>query len=184
MQKFKNGGGYDAYKIGDLFDIHPTKSYGLTNSKLFEKKGKNPVVVNSSLNNGIGGYIDLLPTEKGNMITFSDTTTSEAIFYQPDDFIGYSHIQGLYTLKNISWSDKALLYFVVLFRKAAGGRFDYANKFNRKIASKMIVMLPIKNGDIDFKFMENFIRAIEKIAIKSVVEYKDKIINTIKEVIA
>ncbi|WP_317845620.1 MULTISPECIES: restriction endonuclease subunit S [unclassified Campylobacter] len=67
-------------KIGDLFNIHPTSSYGYTNSTLFKTKGKVPVVVNSSLSNGIGGYVDLPPTEKGNMITYSDTTTSDAIF--------------------------------------------------------------------------------------------------------
>lgn len=39
-----------------------------------------PVVVNSILSNGIGGYVDLPPTEKGNMITYSDTTTPDAIF--------------------------------------------------------------------------------------------------------
>ena len=79
-----------------MFDIHPTKSYGMTNHKLFEHKGLIPVIVNSSTTNGIGGYVDLKPTEKGNMITFSDTTTSDAIFYQSKDFIGYSHVQGLY----------------------------------------------------------------------------------------
>jgi len=74
---------FKGFRVGDLFDIHPTKSYGLTNINLFHTKGKIPVVVNSSANNGIGGYVDLPPLEKGNMVTYSDTTTSEGIFYQP-----------------------------------------------------------------------------------------------------
>ena len=50
------------FKVSDLFDIHPTKHYNdtngkaLANSKLFDADGKNPVVVNSAFNNGIGGY--------------------------------------------------------------------------------------------------------------------------------
>lgn len=175
---------YADFRIGDLFDIHPTKSYGVTNRTLFRTKGKIPVVVNSSIGNGIGGYVDLDPTEKGNMITYTDTTTSEGIFYQPNDFIGYSHIQGLYPLNNIVWSEDALLYFLVLFKKQASGRFDYATKFNRKIATEMIVKLPItEEGNIDFTFMESFIRVQKKLSIKDVVEWKDLVISKTKQVI-
>ena len=174
---------FSKYKIDDLFDIHPTKSYGLTNNKLFTTKGQTPVVVNSSVNNGIGGYVNLPATEKGNMITFSDTTTDNAIFYQPNDFIGYSHVQGLYPKHNLVWSEKALLYFLTLFKKCAKGRFDYATKFNRTIAAQMEVELPIKNGKIDFEFMENFINIQHKLAIKSVVDWRDKEIDISKKVI-
>jgi len=166
-----------------LFDIHPTKSYGLTNNKLFASQGETPVVVNSSLNNGIGGYVNLPATEKGNMITFSDTTCDNAIFYQPNDFIGYSHVQGLYPKHNIVWSEKALLYFLTLFKKCAKGRFDYATKFNRTIAAQMEIELPVKNGKIDFEFMENFINIQHKLAIKSVVDWRDKEIKTTKMII-
>jgi hypothetical protein len=158
------------FRIGDLFEIHPTKSYGLTNYNLFATIGKTPVVVNSSLNNGIGGYVDLAPTEHGNMITFSDTTTSDAIFYQPDDFIGYSHIQGLYT--KTKWSKKSLLYFVVAFRKVTNGRFNYAAKLNRKIVADLLVELPIlANGDINFKEMEHRIRELEAARIRELEAY-------------
>ena len=174
---------YADFRIGDLFDIHPTKSYGVTNRTLFKTNGKTPVVVNSSIGNGIGGYVDLEPTEKGNMITYTDTTTSEGIFYQPNDFIGYSHIQGLYPLHNVEWSENALLYFLALFKKQASGRFDYATKFNRKIAADMVVKLPVmEDGNIDFTFMENFIQVQKKLAIKDVVDWKDKIIETTKSV--
>lgn len=175
---------YADFKIGELFDIHPTKSYGVTNRTLFKTKGKTPVVVNSGIGNGIGGYVDLDPTEKGNMITYTDTTTSEGIFYQPNDFIGYSHIQGLYPLNNVVWSEDALLYFLVLFKKQASGRFDYATKFNRKIAAEMIVKLPItEEGNIDFTFMENFIQVQKKLSIKDVVDWKDLVISKTKQII-
>ena len=53
------------FKVYDLFHIQPTKAYKNTNSTLFEDGGKNPVVVNSSYNNGIGGYTNKDNTEKG-----------------------------------------------------------------------------------------------------------------------
>ena len=171
---------YKNFKIGELFDIHPTKRYDLTNNDLFKKNGTTPVITNTSINNGIGGYTSLPATEKGNMITFSDTTTGDAIFYQPDDFIGYSHIQGLYPKKNKEkWTEKSLLYFLTLFKKLAKGRFDYATKFNRKIVSDMDVSLPINNsGNLDFKYMEQYINDMQNELLRTIKsehnELKDK----------
>lgn len=150
-------------RIGDLFEIHPTKSYGLTNKYLYKSKGSTPVVSNSSIGNGIGGWVNLEPTERGNIITYSDTTTSEAIFYQPYDFVGYSHVQGLYPFNDKIWNEENLLYFVTLFIKSASNRFDYANKFTRENAGNMLVSLPITvSGEIDYAFMETYIRALKK----------------------
>ncbi|KOS31710.1 restriction endonuclease [Helicobacter pylori] len=167
------------FKLGDLFEIRPTKAYNLTNSHLFDNNAKNPVVTNSSLNNGISGYSSLEPTEKGNQITYSDTTTSEGIFYQKRPFIGYSHVQGLYPLKyHEFWNEKTLLYIVVAFKKVACGRFNYGNKFNRKIASEMLIQLPLKPTantqtleDIDFDFMEKFIAELEQCRLAELEAY-------------
>ena len=87
-----NTSNWKEFKIGDLFDIHPTKAYKRTNSSLFEEDGVNPVVVNSSFNNGIGGYTNQPVTEKGNIITFSDTTTATAMFYQANPFQKNQHL--------------------------------------------------------------------------------------------
>ncbi|GAA7060123.1 hypothetical protein HpCHN102_01550 [Helicobacter pylori] len=174
------------FKLGDLFEIRPTKAYNLTNSHLFDNNAKNPVVTNSSLNNGISGYSSLEPTEKGNQITYSDTTTSEGIFYQKRPFIGYSHVQGLYPLKyHEFWNEKTLLYIVTAFKKVACGRFNYGNKFNRKIASGMPIFLPTtKNGKIDFHFMRTFINALMKQTIQGVVQYSSAKIQATKESIS
>ncbi|MCQ2903528.1 restriction endonuclease subunit S [Helicobacter pylori] len=180
------------FRLGDLFEIRPTKAYNLTNPHLFDSNAKNPVVTNSSLNNGISGYSSLEPTEKGNQITYSDTTTSEGIFYQKRPFIGYSHVQGLYPLKyHEFWNEKTLLYIVVAFKKVACGRFDYGNKFNRKIASEMLIQLPLKPTanaqtleDIDFNFMHTLINALMKQTIQGVVQYSSAKIQAAKEIIS
>ncbi len=177
---------WQSFKLGDLFEIRPTKAYKLTNSHLFDSNAKNPVVTNSSLNNGISGYSSLEPTEKGNQITYSDTTTSEGIFYQKRPFIGYSHVQGLYPLKyHEFWNEKTLLYIVTAFKKVACGRFNYGNKFNRKIASGMsILLLTNQYGGIDFPFMRTFINALMKQTIQGVAEYCDAKIQATKEIIS
>ncbi|WP_187903148.1 restriction endonuclease subunit S [Helicobacter pylori] len=177
---------WQSFKLGDLFEIRPTKAYNLTNPHLFDSNAKNPVVTNSSLNNGISGYSSLEPTEKGNQITYSDTTTSEGIFYQKRPFIGYSHVQGLYPLKyHEFWNEKTLLYIVVAFKKVACGRFDYGNKFNRKIASEMSIILPTNpHGGIDFHFMRTLINALMKQTIQGVVQYSSAKIQATKAIIS
>lgn len=179
LERFRKGDvKFEERKIGELFDIHPTKSYKMTNPDLFKNKGNIPVVTNSSVENGITGYVDLDPTENGGIVTYSDTTTDEGIFYQPYDFVGYSHVQGVYPLMPQNWNEKKLLFFVSLFKKSAKGRFDYASKFNRAIAKEMLVCFPMtERNEIDYDFMQHFISAQEKIAIRGVVKYKAEILN-------
>lgn len=166
---------YVKCRVGDLFDIHPTKAYKGNNSDILSDNGTIPVVANNSINNGIGGYSLLNPTEKGGIITFSDTTTSDSIFYQPDDFIGFAHVQGMYP-KDSRWNENSLKYFLVLFKKHAQSiGFDYANKFNRKIAAEFEIQLPSKNGiDIDFEYMESYMANMEKEYIEEVQSYIEK----------
>lgn len=157
---------YQSFKVGDYFDIKPTKSYGLTNDYLFKETGKTPVIVNSSLNNGLGGYTNLPPTEKGNMITFSDTVSSEGIFYQREPFIGYSHVQGLYPksekLQDIELVENTLLYIVTAFKKASSGLYDYGYKFTRENALNTSILLPVSgSGNPDWNYMNEYISQIK-----------------------
>ena len=159
--------------VDSLFDIHPTKSYGLTNDKLYATKGSTPVLSNSSINNGIGGYVDLKPTEKGGIITFSDTTTgADTVFYQPDAFVGYSHIQGMYPLNEKFWNENTMLYFIVAFKKAVGKWFDWSTKLTREICNSLKVELPVdEEGNIDFKYMNDYISAQKKLSYASLNNY-------------
>lgn len=185
IQDFQEGNlQWHDYRLGDLFEIRPTKSYKYTNRDLFSFEGDTPVVTNTSLNNGISGTVGLPPTEEGGIITYSDTTTSEAIFYQDKPFVGYSHIQGLYprVYKDI-WVESTLLYVVVAFRKVAHNKFDYGNKFNRNIASNMYIQLPTSSDKLDYTQMETFIRAIEKLVIRDVVLYADRELAATEQVI-
>lgn len=167
--------GFKSFVVGDLFDIHPTCSYKMTNSALIDG-GENPVLANSAYNNGVGGHSSLQTTEKGNMITFSDTVDANTIFYQENDFIGYSHVQGLYSVGKYAecWTKYSLLYFAFIFKARAKIKgFDYGNKFRRDIASKLDILLPVNDYDeIDFAYMEKYMKSVEK---KS-----KEIINTLK----
>ena len=169
------------FQIDELFDIHPTKHYNddngkaLSNNKLFDEDGKNPVIVNSSYNNGIGGYSNKDCNEQGGIITFSDTTTSDAVFYQENDFIGYSHVQGMYPkIYKDKWTDNSMRFFLVAFKSRANSLgYNYVNKFTRELAYKMSVALPVLNdGTPDWNFMEDYIQNMNKVANKKLSAYQ------------
>ena len=167
---------WSEFLVGDLFDIHPTKAYKLTNNYLFEDDGVNPVVVNSSFNNGIGGYTNQPTTESGNIITFSDTTTATAMFYQEKPFVGYPHVQGIYPIGRFKtqWTKNALLFFLTVFKKrAVSSNIDYVNKFTRELAKEMRIMLPVdKTGQPDFAYMEEYMRNLESSVGSSIMAFK------------
>lgn len=156
---------FNTFIVEELFDIRPTRSYKMTNASLLDG-GENPVLANSAYNNGIGGYSSQENTEKGNIITFSDTVDANTIFYQENDFIGYSHVQGMYPINEYAnnWSKYSLLYFASVFKARAKIKgFDYGNKFRRDVALKLDVLLPVNNdGKIDFEYMENYMKLIEE----------------------
>lgn len=189
------------FRIGDLFDIHPTKIYKMNNSDLMENKGNTPILSNSSRNNGISGYSALPPTERSGIITFSDTTTgADTMFYQNNDFIGYPHVQGMYPRIKEDFGEYQLRYLIAAMQNACGTNWSYSNKFTRKIVANRNVLLPIKMNDRepkiekkhiyhlhgyipDWEYMEKYIKSVEKLVIKDVVEYKDDIINKTRELL-
>ena len=156
--------GWKEFRVGDLFDIHPTKAYKCTNAELLDGGGTN-VVVNSAYDNGIGGTSTFSPTENGNMITFSDTVDANTIFYQKSPFVGYPHVQGLYPVGKYqnAWTQGSLQYFVTAFReRALAVGFDYGNKFRRDIAANLFVKLPsTPNGAPDWAYMESYMANLE-----------------------
>lgn len=164
---------FKTFNVGELFDIHPTSAYKMKNNELFASDGKTPVLSNSSMNNGIGGYCGLAPTEQGGMITFSDTTTgADTMFYQASPFIGYPHVQGMYPYQPDKWDEKCCLYVISCIRKSAGNGWNYAVKFNRALVKELSVELPVVESidaghdytvdDIDYEYMRERIAELEQ----------------------
>ena len=116
--------------------------------------------VNSAENNGIAGLCDIEPTEKGGIITFSDTTDGNTFFYQPDDFVGFAHVQGMYP-KFSQASDLVLLFISMVLMFDSKGRYSYGRKMRRDTISEIMLKLPADiNGNPDWQFMEDYIKSL------------------------
>ena len=147
------------FKVGDFFDIHPTKFIEGVSAGDCVDYGV-PLVVNSAENNGIAGLCDILPTEEGNIITFSDTTDGNTFFYQPKPFIGFAHIQGMYP-KTRKWSKEELLFLSTIMMFDSKGKYSYGRKMRRDIILEIKIKLPVeKTGNPDWQFMKNYIKSL------------------------
>ena len=171
------------YRLGDLFDINPTKYYRLENEEIISPKGSVPLISNSSTDNGVMGFSELKANNNGNTLTCSDTTLgADTMFYQEKDFIGYSHIQHL--VPKTEKFNKAIAQFIIAScRSSTAKKYDYGNKYNRGAMNNTVIQLPTKNGKLDYKYMELFISAIQKLVIKDVVLYSERKIETTKKVV-
>lgn len=162
LDKKLQGVKWGEFKIGDLFEINPTKYYRLQNDEIISQTGTIPLVSNSSTDNGVMGFSELKALNKGNTITCSDTTLgADTMYYQAIDFIGYSHIQHL--VPKFSPFNKAIASIIIsACRVSTSKKYDYGNKFNREAMKNTTIHLPITtSGEIDFEFMESFIAELE-----------------------
>lgn len=163
------------FLVGDLFDIRPSKyvkvsGKAMTNAELFDD-GNNPVIVNSSVNNGIGGYTSQDVTERGNVITYSDTTDGpETMFYQAKPFVGYSHVKVMESKDWVDDSAETLLYLSAIIRKALSlNDYDFTNKLTTQAMRNTKIQLPVdSNGQPNWSTMRSIVRNLAALSRKNV----------------
>lgn len=80
--------------------------------------------------------------------------------------------------------DKAKIFIVTAINKATNNIYSYTNQYRIKSFNNTTVLLPINAlGEIDYIYMEKYIRAIEKLIIEDVIKYKDDVIDRMKELL-
>lgn len=98
----------------------------------------------------------------GNCLTYSDTTTSDAIFYQPLPYVGRSHVQHMEP-RGKGFNQYIGLYVIESIKKAAGELYSYGFKFNRDRMNDTPITLPAtQDGNPDWDYMEEYMNHILK----------------------
>ena len=190
--------GFDNYELSDAelnaLQEYPTINWKTFNlEKLFGKstRGKRlksadrivgdlPFVTAGEASEGISAHI-------GNDVeVFNENTTTIDMFgsakyrnykYGADDHIAVVHTDKL--------PMKASIFVTSAIHKASHtGKFDYGHNFYAKDADALDIMLPEKNGNPDYAYMEMLVSAVQKLVIKDVVKYSDAKINATKEVVS
>ena len=109
-----------------------------------------------------------------NVISIPSNSDVYRAYYQSREFTVLSDayaIRWAYDDRNIS--AKQYLFMVMCINKVTDRPiYSYKNKLGGwNVVKYKHIWLPIKDGQIDFTFMDNFISAIQKMIIKNVVLY-------------
>ena len=171
------------FRIGDVFDIHP--SVRKINANAVKFNGHYPYVARGISTNGIRGYIDWDTTDlnPANTISFGQDTAT--IYYQDKPYFTGDKIQIFELKDNFPELNPSIAQFFITCLNAVFGSYSWGQQsFAVKKLRNADFMLPINaNNQIDFIYMQNYIRAIEKQTIKNVVKYRNDVIKTTQQVV-
>ena len=179
----KWGGVAKEFKIGDLFEVVSNPQLN-KDSFQFSDDGEYPYFTRTVLNNGIAGYVDYLDEKhkiKGNSLAVG--MLGMQFFYMEKDFYAGQFTKTIYPNFD-NFSKNIAQYFIGWLNKKQKFYQGSLVRDFEKLFKGTNILLPInENGEIDYEFMENFIKAIEKLVIKDVVLWADKKIEATKKVI-
>lgn len=142
--------------------------------------GNIPFVMAGITNTGVVNYISnpvaIFPKNSITIDIFGNT------FYRNYDF-GAGDDTGVYWSDEKKYSKEIMLFFSTSMEKSISRKFDFGNKLRSSQSLNFKMNLPIKNKQPDYKIMETFISAIQKLVIKDVVLYVSKKLDTTKTLV-
>ncbi len=155
------------FRIGDLFEKVKVKSLSYKTSELPSETTKEyilPALTAGIQNQGLNNFV---PKENAtilkNVISISaNGANTGATFYQNKEF---TVLQDAYAIQWIFTddilTDNQYLYLTGSISKTIFGNYEWTNKAGWERIKNDKISLPIKNGKIDFAFMEQFIAELE-----------------------
>lgn len=178
------------YSIGKLFERIsckklPYKAKDLPKQQIGEHSL--PCLTSSFQNQGLNYYAPRTgATILKNVISIPSNSDVYRAYYQSAEFTVLSDAYAIrWKNKKMPITDNQYLFMVMCINKVTDlPIYSYKNKLGGwNVVCKKDILLPTKNGEIDFEYMETYIQAIKKMAIKDVVTYADRKIAATKEVI-
>lgn len=128
------------------------------------------------------GYIneDIRYLNDGNTISFGQDTAT--MFYQEKPYFTGDKIKILKS-KTVNFGKNNAHFMLASMTKAFSSFSWGRNSFSVKVIENQMIKLPVRDGDIDYDYMDVFIRAVKKLAIKDVVIWTDKKIEATKQIV-
>lgn len=164
--------------ISTIFDIKKGKR--LTKDNIIP--GAINFIGSTSVNNGVTAKVsNSSHIHNGNTITVTYNGSVGEAFYQTDSYWASDDVNVL-TFKRLL-NERLALFFCASLRKS-GKKYGYTYKWTKELMEKDEIILPVTtSGSIDYKFMETYIRAIEKLTIQRVKDWRAKEIKTTMDIV-
>ena len=169
---------FKKFALGTLF----TSSTGDVDLQQKDINGKGEFFINSGVENrGIKGR-----TDRPARVFPANTITVDFwgnAYYRDFEYKMATH-NHVFSLAGDAIRNRHAGMYIVGILSRLPKLFSYNNMATWNKLKNIEVSLPVTlNGDIDFDYMERYIRAIEKLAITDVAKYKDKLIATTRQVV-
>ncbi|MCD7856803.1 MAG: restriction endonuclease subunit S [Clostridiales bacterium] len=148
------------YTLGDLFEIKSSAKRFDANKVAINSLGKYPYIVRMGYNNGQKGFLneDEIYLNEGNTISFGQDTAT--MYYQEAPYFTGDKIKILHP-KLCKFRKENAQFFLTSMKQAFSGFSWGSSQFNEGVLKKQTILLPFKNHEIDFAFMESFIAELE-----------------------
>ncbi len=160
-------------------------SHNILQSSVVVGSGNIPYVTAGEGNNSVYAYIsyDKNQIEEGNAIMIGGKTM--VVTYQADDFFSNdSHNLVLYVKDKRLRKELIQLFMVASLNKSLKPVYSWGDSISKTKIVKDKINLPVtSSGSIDYKFMETYIRAIEKLTIQRVKDWRAKEIKTTMDIV-
>ena len=173
---------WQEFNITEVFNIKNTKN--ILSKQITPGSGEVPYLCASADNNSVSSYISYNEEvkDKGNCIFIGGKTF--VVSYQKTDFFSNdSHNLALYLVDEDKVEEANQLYLSTCIKKSLGNKYSWGDSVsNRKIQNDKI-MIPVKDGVINYESMEKLISAVKKLVIKDVVMWADKNIGATKMIV-
>ena len=156
------------WKEFNFFDIFD-KNYQIGDSKkITTLEGDIALVSAGESNNGIDSFVKYNENNKlfnENQITLAKNGSVGTMNYQNQKFYATSDIMVL-KLKDYELNKYIALFLKVFCEREFKLNYSWSNKITLKVLEKTKIKLPTtQNGEIDWQYMEDFMKNVEKEAI-------------------
>lgn len=172
------------FNITDIFTV--TNTHTILKNDIIPNSGDFPYITAGEGDNAVSTYIsyDQNKLEKGNSIMIGGKTM--VITYQPSKYFSNdSHNLSLVMKKNTNRDKLTQLFLVTALKTSLGSKYEWGNSISNKKIQSDIVMLPINSDGLpDYQLMNEYMKVLQKIIIKAVVEWKDQKIKATRKVVS
>lgn len=156
------------FGVNELFNIKNSKPYHKKDLD-FSKK-ELPYITRTNLNNGVEDLVkkdNKLIINSKNSIVFG--AENAKFFFEPFEYITGNKMYVV-TIKNLDMNKFNGLFLITVFNKSVEGcGFGYGQGLTATREKRRKILLPVKNNQPDFEYMEQFIK---NIIIKKYLSYK------------
>lgn len=177
---------FKSFYLKDIFGSEPIRGTRLT--KEHRISGNIPLITAGEQNEGVAEYISNQENQTlSNMLTidmFGNCFYRDYLYKSDDNILSFG-LNGK--------STEEMLYIASIINSICKKQYNYARQYRKDSYLETTIPLPVIESpdpdhkytvdDIDFDYMERYIRATEKSVIADVVRYKNKVIEETKKTV-